>query len=74
MEEVSNEQKRDRIDELLNEKDMTLEYDHIFDRWLFTLYDRRAAIVWKRKGMSLEALRDELLTFLENYTDSPTTD
>ena len=61
--------KRQRIDELLERHGMTLEYDNIFDRWFFTLYDRQGAVVWKRKGMSanLEAMRDGLLEFLEAY-------
>ena len=72
---MENEEKRQRIDELLNQHDLTLEYDHIFDRWFFTLYDSKAAILWKRKGMNLEALRDELLQYLENYNGQrPTTD
>ena len=65
---------RDRIDELLNQHDLTLEYDHIFDRWFFTLYDRDVNILWKRKSMNLEALRDELIEFLETYGQRPTTD
>ena len=61
--------KRQRIDELLERHGMTLEYDHILDRWFFTLYDRQGEVVWKRKGMSanLEAMRDGLLEFLEAY-------
>ena len=71
---MENEEKRQRIDELLNQHDLTLEYDHIFDRWFFTLYDRASNILWKRKGMNLEALRDELIEFLETYGQRPTTD
>ena len=72
---MENEEKRQRIDELLNQHDLTLEYDHIFDRWFFTLYDSKAAILWKRKVMNLESMRDELLQYLENYNGQrPTTD
>jgi hypothetical protein len=61
--------KRQRIDELLERHGMTLEYDHIFDRWFFTLYDRQGAVVWECKGIGtrLEAMRDDLLAFLESY-------
>ena len=69
--------KRQRIDELLNQHDLTLEYDNIFDRWFFTLYDRQGEVVWECKGIgtNLEAMRDSLLEFLENYNGQrPTKD
>jgi hypothetical protein len=59
--------KRERIAQLLDEHDLTLMYENIFDRWIFTLYDSEDHVLLKRKGINLKALRDELLQYLENY-------
>lgn len=59
--------KRERMAQLLDDHDLTLMYDNIFDRWIFTLYDSEDHVLLKRKGINLKALRDELLQYLENY-------
>lgn len=59
--------KKQQIAQLLEQHDLKLKYEEIFDRWIFDLLDAGGNVVWHRKGTDLVRLRDELLEFLKNY-------
>lgn len=59
--------KQRRINELLEQNNLTLSWQNVFNRWILKLKDAFGREVWSKRGMDLMASRDELIEFLETY-------
>lgn len=58
--------KREQIAELLERHNLTLHYGKIFSRWTLGIKNAEGTFVWRKKGMDLVRLRDDVLEYLQN--------
>ena len=77
--EMTPEQRSNKIAALLEKHDLYLEWFKVFCRYILTLKDGTKHEIWHDQGINAENLCDRLLDFLENYdkqhtTERPTTD
>ena len=64
---LTTDNNKERIDRLLKQKNLTLKWIIIFNRWNLQVVDADDRELWRRRGMNLKPYRDELIEFLENY-------
>ncbi|MBQ9705955.1 MAG: hypothetical protein IJV55_07220 [Paludibacteraceae bacterium] len=77
--EITPEQRSNKIAELLEKHDLYLEWFKVFCRYVLTLKDGTKREIWHSQGINAENLCDRPLDFLEDYdkqhtTERPTTD